>query len=291
MSLFNAILQGIIQGLSEFLPISSSGHLSIFQYFTGQGGEEGLFFTIVLHLGTLAAVFIAFYKTIADLIVEFFRLIGELFTGRFTTRNMRPQRKMLLLLMLSLTPLLIAFFFRDFFEGFSTDDDIIAEGVFLMITGILLLLADKYGTGSRKAASMTPRDALAMGIAQAIAPLPGISRSGSTVAAGLLCGLDRQYAVAFSFIMGLPAVLGANLLSVPDALASELTIGTLPLIAGLVTSLIFGLLAIRLVKLVINTDKFRYFAYYTLAAGFLVTAVGISEIFTNHAVQRMLSGG
>ena len=121
MSVLEAFLQGVLQGLTEFLPVSSSGHLSLFQYFTGNSGDTGFLFSILLHAGTLIAVFIVFRRTIADLILEAFSLLRDLFTGRFSAKNMSPSRRMLLFLLLSLLPLAVMFLIKDWVEGFSTE--------------------------------------------------------------------------------------------------------------------------------------------------------------------------
>lgn len=286
MSYLNAIIQGIIQGLTEFLPVSSSGHLSIIQYFTGQNSDAGAMFSIALHLGTLIAVICAFHKTIFKLIAEFIIMVVDLFTGKFSTKHLSPYRRMVLMLIVSLLPLVLVVFLKDFYESFSTDNDIIMEGIFLMITGILLFISSKCVTGHKKAANMTAKDALIIGTAQAIAPLPGISRSGSTISAGLLCGLEKEFAVSFSFIMGIPAVLGAVVLEIPD-MATSTAIPLPVMLTGIIVSAIFGLLAIKLVKLLIKNNSFKYFSYYTLIVGAIVIVLGIVELATGHAIQKM----
>lgn len=290
MTILDAIIQGIIQGLTEFLPVSSSGHLSLIQYFTGQNGETGALFSILLHLGTLLAVFIAFYKTVLMLIVEVFYIIGDIFTGKFTLNTKDPYRKMIFMLFVSLLPLLLFIFLKDWYQAVSSDNDIIIEGICFLITALLLYWADRCPKGKKKAASMTAKDALAMGIAQGIAPLPGISRSGSTVSAGMMMGLDREFAVTFSFIMGMPAVLGANLLEIPDLIGQKTDIAPSVLIIGLITSLVFGLLAIFMVRWLVKTNKFVYFSYYTFILGLIVTGIGIYEHFSGHALQQMFIG-
>ena len=165
MSVWQAILQGMIQGLTEFLPVSSSGHLSIFQYFTGLSGESGAFFSIVLHLGTLFAVILAFFPTIWRLICEAFAMLGDIFRGRFTFRRVSPRRKMIFLLIVSLLPLFFVVFLKDFYESFSTDDGIIVEGLCLIVTGILLTLACQCPDAGKNAAGMKYSDALAIGLA------------------------------------------------------------------------------------------------------------------------------
>lgn len=291
MSGLQALLQGALQGLTEFLPISSSGHLSIFQYFTGLSGESGLLFTVLLHLGTLIAVFIAFWKTILELVVEFFHMLGEIFTGRFRLSQANPSQRMILLLIVSLLPLCFFILFKDFYASLSSDNDITVEGLCLIVTGILLTLADRSRKGRKTAREMRFRDALVIGVAQGIAPLPGVSRSGSTVAAGMLMGLDRQYAVTFSFIMGIPAVLGANVLELGEALGSgSFELPLIPVLIGVAAAVVFGIIAIKMVQWVVRTDKFKYFAWYTLALGSVVTVIGIVELLSGHAIQRMLLG-
>lgn len=290
MGIFEAIVQGIIQGLTEFLPVSSSGHLSVFQYFTGLSGESGAFFSIVLHLGTLIAVLIAFFPTIFDLVYGSFRMLGDIFTGRFTFKRMDSNRRMIIMLIVSLLPLFAVFFLKDFYESFSTDNDIVIEGICLIITGIMLFFATRCPDHGKDAGNMKYSDSLAMGIAQAIAPMPGISRSGSTISIGMLMGLEKEFAVTFSFIMGIPAVLGAVLLEIPEVMDTGLTLPIPVLLAGLITSAVFGLLAIGLVKKLVVSKKFKWFAYYTLAAGVLITAVGIYERFSSNAIQSFIIG-
>ena len=288
MNILNALFQGIIQGLTEFLPVSSSGHLSLIQYFTGQGGETGALFSILLHLGTLIAVFLAFHKTILRLIYEFFCMVGDIFKGKFQLSHLTPYRRMIVLLIISLLPLAVTFVFKDWLQGFSSDNSILAEGICFLITGVLLTLADRFPKGRKTPKTMTYGDALAIGAAQAIAPLPGISRSGSTIATGLMMGLDRQYAVTFSFIMGMPAVLGGAILEIKDAAEAGVSLPFSVMAVGMLSAAVFGLIAIKMVNWLVKSDKFKIFAYYTLALGTLVTAAGIYEMFTDHALQKIV---
>ncbi len=291
MTVLEAFLQGVLQGLTEFLPVSSSGHLSLFQYFTGNSGESGFLFSILLHAGTLVAVCIVFWKTIWGLIQEAFSLLHDLFTGRFDAKQMRPQRRMLLFLVLSLLPLFLMFLFKDAISSFSEDKDIVVEGFCFLITGTLLMFAYGADKGRKKAGSMTARDALAVGGAQLFATMPGISRSGSTITAGLLCGFDRAYAVAYSFILGIPAVLGAIVLEAKDA-AEAGSIG-LPLsviLIGFFSSMLFGILSIKLVQWIVKDNKLNYFGWYTLALGIATISVGAIDHFTGYAIQRLIAG-
>ena len=196
MSIVSAVLQGILQGLTEFLPVSSSGHLSLFQYFTGINSESSVTFSVMLHLGTLLAVIIAFRGTVWQLLREFFLMFADLFRGRLFREKATHYRRMLYLLMLSCVPLLLVLPLQDVITSVSADNDILVEGICFLITSALLFLADRVPNGRRDAATMKGKHALAIGTAQLIATLPGISRSGSTISVGRLCGLERSYAVS-----------------------------------------------------------------------------------------------
>ena len=290
MSYLSAVIQGLIQGFTEFLPVSSSGHLSLYQYFTGTSSEGSLLFSVMLHFGTLLAVLIAFWPTVWQLLIEFLSIFTDLFTGKLFRGYPRPYRRMLYFLVLSCLPLLVVPFVQDLIKGFSTDNSIIAEGCFFLITALLLTLADKAVKGIKTARSMTAGDAAAIGVAQLFATLPGISRSGSTVSAGLLMGLDRSFAVTYSFILGLPAILAAGLLDLKDVIqAGELGIPIGPALVGMAVAAVSGLLSIKLVKYIVSSDKFGIFAWYTLILGVLVLGTGIAEHFTGHAIQSYLS--
>ena len=172
---------------------------------------------------------------------------------------------------------------------FSDDDSLLAEGICFMVTGFLLVLGTTLNSNYKTKKNITPVTALIIGIAQLFAAcFPGISRSGSTVATGLLMGLDRGYAVTFSFIMGVPAVLGANILEIGDALSEPFPLSTGVVIVGILSAVIFGLLAIKMVQWLIHTDKYKYFGYYTLALGAVVTIVGIIEWRSGHMIQQFL---
>jgi len=290
LTIGNAIFQGIVQGLTEFLPVSSSGHLSLVQYFTGQSGETGAFFSILLHLGTLFAVFVAFFKTITALIAEAVFMLRDIFARRFSLRDASPERRMVVLLIVSLLPMAITVVFKDWFSALSSDNSILAEGLCFLLTSGLLFLSVKCVGGHKDASTMRYKDAVAMGLVQAVAPLPGLSRSGSTISVGVMMGLDRRFAVAFSFIMGVPAVLGANVLEIGKAVREGVSISGGVIAAGLVTSFVFGLLAIKMVNWLVTSDKFKYFAWYTLILGSVTVLVAVVEMVSGNAVQRMMTG-
>lgn len=285
MNLFDAVIQGIIQGLTEFLPVSSSGHLSLYQHFTGNSGEAAGIYSILLHLGTLLAVCIAFYRDIWDMIKEFFAMVKEIFTGKFDKNNMTGARRMIFLLIISLVPLVFFYFISDFYNFLSTDNDIIVEGLCFLLTAALLIISGRcVKTGGTTAENMSWKQALGMGIMQGIAPLPGLSRSGSTISAGLILGVSRDQAVAFSFIMGVPAVLAANILEVPAAVSGEVEINWGAALAGMAVSLMVGIAAIKTVKLLVKNDKFTKFAWYLVPLGVLMVAVGIFEHVTGTTI-------
>lgn len=285
MDLFDAVIQGIIQGLTEFLPVSSSGHLSVYQHFTGNSGEAAGVYSILLHLGTLLAVCIAFYREIFDMIKEFFAMAKEIVTGKFDKKNMTGSRRMIFLLIISLLPLCVFYFISDFYNSLSTDNDIVVEGLCFLLTAALLLVSGKcVKAGGTTAENMTWKQALGMGIAQGIAPLPGLSRSGSTISTGLILGVSRDQAVAFSFIMGVPAVLAANVLEVPAAITGSVDINWGAALAGMFISLAVGIAAIKTVKLLVKNDKFTSFAWYLIPLGAIITGIGIFEHITGTVI-------
>ena len=273
MSIIEAIIQGIVQGLTEFLPVSSSGHLSLYQHFTGLSGESGLMFSIILHVGTLVAVFGAFYRLIWDLIMEFFRMIRDIFTGKFSFKNRNPERNMIFMIILALVPLLIIYFvLGDVYKAVSSDDDILVEGLCFLLTATLLFFADRSIHGTKTIGQITPRDALVIGTLQAVAPLPGVSRSGSTIASGLMCGLSKETAVSFSFILGIPAILGGSVMELKDITPSDMNLSVGVIIVGLVTSAVVGFLSIKMVQWLLKANRFKIFAFYTLILGIIAVS-------------------
>ncbi len=276
MTLLEGLLQGILQGLTEFLPVSSSGHLSLFQHLFGLSGEHAVFFDVLLHVGTLLAVFIAYWKTIWRMIVEFFLMLADLFRGKFKYKECNEERKMVLMVLLTLVPLLVFYFIKDSITALSEDADILVEGACFLFTGAMLFMADKCVKGRKTAVDMTPREALRIGLFQGIASLPGVSRSGSTVSIGLLSGFSREFMVKFSFIMGIPAIMGASLSEIGDAMQEGLSVTT-PMLAGMAAALVVGIGAIKLLTWLVKTDRFGIFAYYTLFLGVIVLIIGIIE--------------
>lgn len=272
MSFFDAILLGIIQGLAEFLPISSSGHLSVFQNFFGmaQDAADNLFFDVLLHLGTLAAVFVAYWGEIKAIVLEGLTMVGL----RKLPRGQKPDRlsrRMILFIIAATLPLLVVLPVKDVVDGLYSNTIFI--GCAFLVTGTLLFLSDRMTRGNKDLKSATIIDALLVGCAQAVAVVPGLSRSGSTIAAGLSRGFSREFAVKFSFLLSIPAVLGANLLSLIDAAQAGIDWSLMPMYAaGIITAAVSGYLAIRLLKFITQRGSFGAFCYYCWGAG-LVTLI------------------
>lgn len=286
MDLLNVIVQAVVQGLTEFLPVSSSGHLSVIQHITGYSGESALILMIVLHLGTLVAVCAAFWETIWEMIKEFFRTIGDIFTKKFSWRDMNANRRMMIMVIIATLILVPVYLIKDFFTAREGDGDIIFEGLAFLFTAMLLFFSDKSG-GEKTGEEMTVKDAVTVGLFQCVALFPGVSRSGSTTAAGLFCGLDKSTAVSFAFILGIPAILGGSVLEIGDALRSEMELNWLLLGVGFIISAVVGFFAIKLVKWLLEKDRFKIFGTYTAILGVLCIAGGIWENVTGTALSSL----
>ena len=216
MSLLSAILLGLIQGVTEFLPISSSGHLAIAENLLHMSGSSEVpgFFDVLLHLGTLVAVFIAYWSDIREMVIELFYGVRDL-AQRSTPTPAPPARRLILLIIVGTLPLFAVLPIKDAVESLSGNMYFVAGA--LLVTGCLLFASDRVRPGRKTEKSATLLDVLLVGVAQAIATCPGISRSGTTITAGCFVGFDRRFAVRYSFLMSIPAILGANILSLKDA--------------------------------------------------------------------------
>lgn len=269
MTYLTAFLLGLVQGVAEFLPISSSGHLAIAQnllHIEGAGSVPE-FFDVLLHLGTLIAVFAAYWKDICEMVVEFFRGIGDL-AHRSTPSPVPPARRLILLIIVGTLPLFAVLPIRKAVQGLG--DNMVFVGAALIVTGFLLFLCDQVRKGHKTERSATWLDALLVGVGQAVATLPGVSRSGMTITAGCFVGYERRFAVRFSFLLSIPAVLGANILSIGDAVKAGINGAEVPMyLVGVVTAAVVGYLCIRLLKYVADKGRFGAFAYYCWAVGIL----------------------
>lgn len=250
MGWFEGIFLGIIQGLTEFLPVSSSGHLTIISYFMN-AQESGLAFELLLHFATLISVIICYRKDIWELLKH-------------------PFQKYVGLIIIASIPAAIAgVFFGDFFE--SLFDCIWVPTIALFVTATLLFIADHF-RGNKEGKDMTVWMALLIGIMQMFAICPGLSRSGSTIFMALLLGLARTEAAKFSFIMSIPVILGGFLLECVDVVQTTGTFALTPVeIVSSVAAAIAGILAIKLVVGLLNKGRLRYFGYYCLGAAMLTT--------------------
>ena len=211
MTLLSSVLLGVIQGVTEFLPVSSSGHLAIAQHLLNISGasESPPFFDVLLHLGTLFAVFAAYWEDIRDMVLEFFYGVSDL-VHRTTPRRVPPARRMILLIIVGTLPLFAVLPIKDTIEALGDNMYFVASA--LLATGCLLFASDHVRRGRKTEKSATMLDALLVGVGQALATCPGISRSGTTITAGCFVGFERKFAVRYSFLMSIPAILGANIL-------------------------------------------------------------------------------
>lgn len=280
MNYLMSILMGFIQGVAEFLPISSSGHLTLFQAFFGMENmeETHMFFTVLLHFGTLISVCIVYWRDIIDMIREFFLGIRALAVRDESVGKPPAARRMVMLIVVATLPLFVMVFFKNALEQVFSNPILVS--CMLLLTGFILFFSDRLARGHKTAKNATVTDALLVGCAQAVAIIPGISRSGATISAGMLRGFDRNFAVRFSFLMSLPAVVGATLLELKDAATApdfaEQVVPLLPVyLVGVVVSAVVGYFAIRLVKSLADKGKFGSFAYYCWAVGAVSLIAGI----------------
>lgn len=270
MSILQAIVLGLVQGIAEFLPISSSGHLSILQnLFNITTAEEGhMFFDVLLHLGTLVSVCVVYRRDIADMLKELVKWIKSIKDPklRSAANASMPTRRLIVMIALATLPLIAILPVKSKIEQlyYST----IFVGVALILTGFILFVSDRMAAGHKTEKNMTAPGALIIGVCQAIATIPGLSRSGTTITAGIATGLDREFAVKFSFLISLPAILGANLINLVGAIKDGIDTSLLPAyLIGTLVAAVVGYFAIGLVRMIAQKSKFGYFAYYCWAVG------------------------
>lgn len=271
MPIWVAIFLGIVQGLAEFLPISSSGHLTLMQALIDfeQYSVNAVAFDLVLHLGTLVAVIIAFRQDVLMLIRGFFGWVG----AGFKTEN-RPERRLVLLILIATLPLVIGALIEGYVE--EAFDSTLFVGLALCFTAVMLWVASRHSGGKKTEADAKYSDALKVGLMQLIALFPGVSRSGSTICGGLFSGFHKDFAVRFGFLMSIPAVCGAVVFKLPDLMEAGLTGDLLvPCLVGFVTSALCGYLAIFTVKLLVKKNSFQWFGVYCLAVGLLTILLNV----------------
>lgn len=305
MNIFEAIVLGAVQGLTEFLPVSSSGHLAIFQHFFGLN-DNNLFFNVMLHVGTLTAVCAVYWRLFLRLIKSFFRILKKIFTRKFKWSEMDADENLVMMIIIGLLPLFLLFLpigggmkIKDLADKWSSDGYLIITSISLLVTSFLLVIGINAnrkttilykshgklradGAGRRK---LNPVDAVFIGLFQAVAAIfPGISRSGSTLTAGELRKINKQRALDYSFVLGTPAIIAAALLEGKDALfpadGSAVSIEFFPTLIGIITSAIVGFLAIRLFKWLLSTNRMYYFVLYTAGAGIICLVISIIELIS-----------
>ena len=275
MTYISAIFLGLVQGIAEFLPISSSGHLSFFQNFLGlmDVEKENMFFDVLLHFGTLVAVLAAYWAEIKALVLEFFTMVGL----RKLPKGEKPDtlsRRMIFFIILATLPLFVVLPINDKLEQLYSNTFFI--GFAFMLTGTLLFFSDRIGRGGKDVRTATILDVVLVGCSQALATVPGLSRSGTTITCGMVRGFDRQFAVKFSFLMSIPAVLGANILAFADAVQEGIDWSCMPhYLVGVVVAAVSGYLAIRLLKYITAKGKFGGFSYYCWGAGLLTLILSL----------------
>lgn len=273
MEIWEAIVVGVVQGLAEFLPISSSGHIVLTQFLLGTrpfpaGEEPDVAFEVILHVGTLLSVLVYFWKRLWSL------------TQSLWTRDMKEERRWICFLALATVPAVLLVItpvsfvenpeggekvgvsLGDYFEK-AYDNPVLVSGL-LLVTGALLLAPKVIKAKEQK---LGWKGALAMGIGQALAILPGISRSGSSITAGLISGVSPKTAAEFSFLMSIPAIAGAVVFKldvVKERFSGEMLV---PYLAGALASFLVGIFAVAVVMTAIKRGKFQYFAYYCFVAG------------------------
>lgn len=270
MIILYAALLGLVQGVAEFLPISSSGHLALLENLLGETGlmelDGSAFFNILLHLATLVAVLIAYWPDIVDIFFELGDMAGDLFHGRGLSARDKPTRRLIYMILLATVPLFVIVPFNDQIESLNSLPWFI--GAALIVTGTLLFVSDRLPRGKKTVRTMTWLDALIIGIAQAFATVPGLSRSGTTISAGMARGLRRSFAVRFSFLMSLVSVSGAVMLEVLDVLQEGINTALLPAYAvGMLVAGVTGYFSIRLLQRIVKKGRFGGFAYYCWFVG------------------------
>ena len=276
MTILYAAILGLVQGVAEFLPISSSGHLALLENILGGSGlmalDNSALFNIMLHLATLVAVLAAYWRDVLDMLREVGTMCGDLVHGRGLSAKDRPARRLIYMLIVATLPLFVIVPFNDAIERLNDIPWFI--GAALILTGTLLYISDRLPRGDKTEKTMTVTDAVVIGLAQGLATIPGLSRSGTTIAAGMGRGLKRSFAVRFSFLMSLLSVTGAVILQVLDVLGEGFDTAALPAYGvGMLVAGVTGYLSIRLLQLIVRKGRFGGFAYYCWFAGVISIVV------------------
>ena len=262
MEIIDAIILGIIQGLTEFLPVSSSGHLEIAKAILGEGkiAEESLLMTVVLHFATALSTIIIFRKD-----------LKEIFVGLLQFKNNESFQFSLKIVLSMIPAALVGVFFNDEIEALF-GGDLILVGSMLLVTGLLLFLADKAKSSDK---NVGIKEAVIIGISQAIAILPGISRSGATISTSVLLGIDKEKSARFSFLMVVPLIFGKMAKDILSGEISTTDTNFLPLLVGFIFAFFTGMFACKWMIRLVKNSQLKYFAYYCFAVGGIVIAFSI----------------
>lgn len=267
MGYIEAIILGLVQGLSEFLPISSSGHLALLENLFEIKEDSVIFFAVLLHIGTLVSIFIVYREDIYALIKELFLLFKDIFTGKGLRIEERPIRKLGIMIIVSSIPTAImGLLFSDYIDRIFGSLTVIS--ICWIITGFILLFSEKLNNNKKEIEGMKYRNAIFIGICQGLAIMPGISRSGSTIVGSLVTGLKREFAVEFAFLISIPAILGSAILEFPKAIKAGIEPSTIgPMIVGFLVAAISGYFAITTMIRIVSKHRMRYFSYYVWILG------------------------
>ena len=267
MGYIEAIILGLVQGLSEFLPISSSGHLALLENLFEIKEDSVIFFAVLLHIGTLVSIFIVYREDIYALIKELFLLFKDIFTGKGLRIEERPIRKLGIMIIVSSIPTAImGLLFSDYIDRIFGSLTVIS--ICWIITGFILLFSEKLNNNKKEIEGMKYRNAIFVGICQGLAIMPGISRSGSTIVGSLVTGLKREFAVEFAFLISIPAILGSAILEFPKAIKAGIEPSTIgPMIVGFLVAAISGYFAITTMIRIVSKHRMRYFSYYVWILG------------------------
>ena len=273
MNWFQALILGLVQGLTEFLPVSSSGHIVIFSNILNVQIEDGNAFSVLLHLATFLSVCIMYREDVWMLIREFFLWLGDLLRGRFKVET--PERRMLIMLIYATIPAVVVGFV---FKAFDLDAKLSilpVVGVTQLLTATLMYIVNRFGDGTLDKQNAMFGTAWLVGLAQACALLPGLSRSGSTITAARACGYKKEFAIKFSFLMSLPAILGAAVLEGASLIADgAFSVELLPTIIAFVAAMVSGILAIQFMIRLLKNNRFYVFSIYCVLTGILCLVFG-----------------
>lgn len=282
MTFIQAIILGIVQGVTEFIPVSSSGHLAIMKNLLHMDVDSGILYDVLLHVATLVAVCIVMHKDILKLIMEFIAIVKDICTNivilfeNFNTDRKKQQyipimsgsyRRFVILIIISTIPTgILGFLMNDIIE--TIESELLVPGICLIATAVIILISDFITEGDKKAKDATVGDAFCIGTAQGIATLPGLSRSGTTIAACVLCGFDRKFAVKYSFIASMPAILGAMVLKLTKISSETISAGQVAsYIVGMIVAAVVGYFALVFTIRIVQKKSFKFFAFYCFGIG------------------------